>query len=294
MKKIWPLGFVGIVLAGSLLTSTHVVLADATKFTPEIPIPGTDFSGEEQTVDNDLFGRYVRAIYIYFIWIVGIIATFMVIYAGVKWVAAAGNQARIREAHEMINNAIIGVIIGLTSVVLLNLLSPNFTTLSIPGTTSVTKKYFDGALVTRVCDPVKDGSEAQLQCGNVKKIGEKKDRNDVVQDEYCLGTLCGTTAVCEISQNPSTQFYARGNGCTSRLEVEPNTNPTFQSVDHIRASAVKRDCSLLDKSTTTYFVGTRCGGRTNDLSGCYMIGSKATIIGTVEPFIAVKNMQCPL
>lgn len=107
----------------------------AVDFIPELDIPG-QFEGPQPS-DGNLFGRYVRAIYIYFIWIVGIVATAMITFAGVKWVAAAGDQGRIRDARDMISNAIIGVIIALTSVVLLNLLSPGFTTLSIPGVKDV-------------------------------------------------------------------------------------------------------------------------------------------------------------
>lgn len=286
--------FLALILAITLghQGASFVPAARADTFSPEIKIPGTDFA-DSQTIDNDLFGKYVRAIYIYFIWVVGIIATFMIVYAGVKWVAAAGDQARIRDAREMINNAIIGVIIGLTSVVLLNILSPGFTTLSIPGTTSVTKQYFDGAAVTRVCNPDHDGELAQLQCGNLRKIGEKVDRNGKPQDEYCLGTLCDSAAVCGISYNASTQLYARGSGCIARIPSEPNADPLFQSVDHVWVSPTKDDCSVLHKTNTTYFAGNRCGNRTNDLSGCYLVGTKATIVGSVEPYIAVKNMRCP-
>lgn len=126
--------------------------ARAAVFDPEIPIPG-QFAGPQE-VNSDLFGKYVRAIYIYFIWTVGIVATGMVIYAGVKWVAAAGDQGRIRDARDMINNAIIGVIIGLTSVVLLNLLSPGFTTLKIPVTNTVSGSPYifnNGCIQNLVC-----------------------------------------------------------------------------------------------------------------------------------------------
>ncbi|GEM_PF-3915632 len=89
-------------------------------FDPEIKIPF--FSGE--AIDGTTFAKYVRAIFIGFIYAVGVLAVVMVIFGGVKWVAAAGNPARINDAREIVNNAIIGLVIALTSVVLLSLLDP--------------------------------------------------------------------------------------------------------------------------------------------------------------------------
>ncbi len=94
-------------------------------FKPEIAIPGL-FSGET-TITGTSIATYVRAIFILFIWTVGILATVMVVYGGIKWVAAAGNPGRINDARDIVNNAVIGVIIALASVVLLNTINPSLT-----------------------------------------------------------------------------------------------------------------------------------------------------------------------
>ncbi len=109
--------------------ATMVLAADPIQFTPEINIPNV-FSGK-QTVDDDFAGKYVRAVYIYFIWIIGILSTVMVIYGGIRWVAAAGNPGRISDARETVNNAIIGLIIALTSYTLLFTIDPNLTRLNL-------------------------------------------------------------------------------------------------------------------------------------------------------------------
>lgn len=92
-------------------------------FDPEIPLP--DFAGG--AVTNTTFYEYLVAVFRYFMILVGVLATVMVVYGGIKWVAAAGNPGRINDARDTINSAIIGIIIALTSVVLLNLISPQFT-----------------------------------------------------------------------------------------------------------------------------------------------------------------------
>ena len=97
------------------------------EFTPEISIFGLLKAGETYTISSTSIADYIRIIFIAFVWIVGIIAVVMVIYGGIRWIAAAGNAGQINEARSIINNAIIGVIIALTSVVLLNIINPNLT-----------------------------------------------------------------------------------------------------------------------------------------------------------------------
>ncbi len=96
------------------------------RFTPEVVIPNFGGNGEI-TVTGQTIAQYIRAVFIYFIWGVGILATVMIVYGGVRWVAAAGNAARINDARETVNNAIIGLIIALTSVLLLNIINPDLT-----------------------------------------------------------------------------------------------------------------------------------------------------------------------
>lgn len=100
-------------------------------FNPEIPLPGV-FEGQ-QRADNNLLAHYIRAIYIYFVWVVGVVAVVMVVYGGIRWVAAAGNPGQIKEAREIIDGAIIGVLIALSSIVLLNIINPRLTRLNVPG-----------------------------------------------------------------------------------------------------------------------------------------------------------------
>jgi len=103
--------------------TTTPATTEPVTFTPEIAIPGL-FSGETIITGTTILS-YVRAIFILFIWSVGILAVVMVIYGGIKWVAAAGNPGRINDARDVVNNAVIGVIIALTSIVLLNTINPN-------------------------------------------------------------------------------------------------------------------------------------------------------------------------
>ncbi len=95
---------------------------DAITFKPELTIPGL-LEGVWNISDTTI-AEYIRVIFVAFIWVVGILATVMVVYGGIKWVAAAGNPGRINDARGIINDAIIGVLIALVAVVLLNTINP--------------------------------------------------------------------------------------------------------------------------------------------------------------------------
>lgn len=100
-------------------------VSDKIRFKPEITIPGL-LEGEWE-IDGTTIAQYIRVMFIVFVWAVGIVATVMVIYGGIKWVAAAGNPGRINDARDIINSAIIGVIIALSSIVLLSIINPGLT-----------------------------------------------------------------------------------------------------------------------------------------------------------------------
>lgn len=120
-----------------------VLPTTASQFTPEVPLPG--FAGGPVT--GSTIAEYIRAVFVYFIWIVGLLAVFMVTYGGFRWVAAAGNPGQINDARATINNAIVGLIIALTSVLLLQTINPDFTKF-----TGLTIKPVDPCLIEFLSD----------------------------------------------------------------------------------------------------------------------------------------------
>ncbi len=131
-------------------------------FDPEITLPL--FSGG--AVDGSTFASYIRAIFVYFIWSVGVLAVVMVIFGGVRWVAAAGDAGRINQAKDIIYNAIIGVVIGLTSVLLLNLIDPNL--VNFRGISSVNTNQVVGIPYETDVEPGKfnEGASCKTKKGN--------------------------------------------------------------------------------------------------------------------------------
>ena len=112
--------------------AARAVTSSAT-FTPNVPIPGLfPENGQSEPIDANIAGRYIRALYIYFVGIVGVLAVVMIMYAGFLWITAAGNSSKISEAKEHMNGAVIGTILALTSFLLLQLINPQLVSLRIP------------------------------------------------------------------------------------------------------------------------------------------------------------------
>lgn len=103
-------------------------------FTLQIPIPGllTNFQPAEiQGEPGSRYfylpwiGQYVAAIYQYTLGIVGIIATVVIVWAGIVWLTAAGNAEKIKMAQEYIGGAIIGLVLAFGSYLILYTLNPD-------------------------------------------------------------------------------------------------------------------------------------------------------------------------
>jgi cell wall-associated NlpC family hydrolase len=102
----------------------------------QVKIPGIDELVEEypvvcededdaQTCKIPWVAIYIHAIYNYLIVVGGIVATIALMVGGVIWLMSAGNASRITEAKNWIGGSITGVLILLTSYVLLNHINPN-------------------------------------------------------------------------------------------------------------------------------------------------------------------------
>jgi len=199
-------GMLMLVLAVTvgLFVAQAVQAADPT-FTPNVPIPGLfpENGKTSEPIDANIAGRYIRALYIYFISIVGVLAVVMIMYAGFLWITAAGNSSRITEAKEHMNGAVIGVIIALTSFLLLQLINPELVTLRIPFLQPVDKivqsSFFcSGSESTSGADFKILNGGGELECGKEYAVPNSASAASQGKPVMCMGDFCGgnTGAVC--------------------------------------------------------------------------------------------------
>ncbi len=85
--------------------------------TLNVQIPGLDFTDAVKgdpgtgTIESNLIGLYVKAVYAYLIGAGATIAVTLLMIGGVQYATAGGNKGQVEKAKERIKNAIIGVII---------------------------------------------------------------------------------------------------------------------------------------------------------------------------------------
>lgn len=115
-------------LAFLLFSPVSTQAADPT-FTPQVGLPGSREFGPGATFtfntkDTKPIGLYIQAIYKYAIGIVGILATVVLMVAGIIWITAGGASERISEAKAWIGASLTGLVIALSSYMILATINP--------------------------------------------------------------------------------------------------------------------------------------------------------------------------
>lgn len=187
--------------AGALLA------AESMQFIPNVPIPGggsSEYKGITREEGIDVSGgsgiaKYIQAFYVYSLGALGIFATTMIMWGGLKWIVAGGNSSDISAAKSIITNAVFGLCLGLLSYVILFTVNPALVQLSPPVLKKIASAKLDfcappqdllscGTRVnpndpsTTVCDP---------QSANYQECCTKNDAKGC-----CVGKRCDAGKSC--------------------------------------------------------------------------------------------------
>ena len=76
--------------------------------------------------------KLIAWFYYFIIGIAGLSAFVMLVWGGVEWLTSAGDPSKIGDAKDKINSAIFGLLIILSSWLILQVINPDLTTLSLP------------------------------------------------------------------------------------------------------------------------------------------------------------------
>ena len=111
-----------LLLAGALIfVMHHTALA---QYTNQEKIPGA-----EPTSD---FAAYMKQIIGFGYAVIGILAMFMLCIGAYQYMMAAGNLAKVENAKETISSALLGLILGLMSFIILRTINPALVSLQAP------------------------------------------------------------------------------------------------------------------------------------------------------------------
>lgn len=89
-----------------------------------------DYKGEEM---GKAFVKFLGWLFSFLLSLAALLALAVIIIAGFKWIAAAGNPSMISDAKDMITKAIIGLILAFASWLILNTINPNLVSGILPG-----------------------------------------------------------------------------------------------------------------------------------------------------------------
>lgn len=81
---------------------------------------------------SNILADYIIMWYNFIIGAIGILATVMIMYGGLKWLTSRGNSAVIGDAKEKISSALIGLVLVFLSYTILYLVNPNLTIIKMP------------------------------------------------------------------------------------------------------------------------------------------------------------------
>lgn len=171
-------------------------------FTPQVSIPDSNFNRGASTsvgtynsatgkIDSTLLAKYIGAIYNYGLAIAGILATIMLMGAGVIWLTSGGDSGKVSQAKNLISGSIAGLIILVISWVILNTINPELVNLQSIKTTNL-NKIEETELVC--CWPKTGEIKYPVRIVDGKKIaisGEFEGKSI-----HCDNVMCSDNEVC--------------------------------------------------------------------------------------------------
>ncbi len=180
-------------------TSTNGDNGGTGKYNLITNVPGV---GEIEDISD-----YIKALYLFGLAIVGVIAMLFVIIGGIRYMTAAGNESTITEAKGQITAAILGLVLLLTSWLILNTINPelvslkNLTVSSVNTIASQTRWVCSGSECIKITDDSGDPNECQagqLCFHNECKNGTCERIMELGGDECdVVGTSCSTYLFCD-------------------------------------------------------------------------------------------------
>ncbi len=111
-----------------LITVPKQSRAANVNFTPQVTV-GNFQQGATIQINPNSIGSYIQSIYNYAIGIVGILAVIVMMVGGFLWLTAGGNAGQITEAQEWIKGSIIGLVLALSSYLILATINPDLVNL---------------------------------------------------------------------------------------------------------------------------------------------------------------------
>ena len=219
-----------------------------------------------ETVEQAIFPQYIKYIFTFSIAIAGLVAFGALIYGGFRYITSAGAPTTQTEAKDQIFAGIIGLVILLSSYLILTTINPQLVllkspkllrikTTEIPGVYLSTKQKFPtdeeieaGAkvyLLTSSIDDLStmvDGEIKSLKIVNRYKI-EKEEGEPIEKLDFYYGVILHSNKNREGFCYGILSSFGIGFDTTSELNLTPRSITVFQEVKPEEAKGEVKLCS---------------------------------------------------
>ncbi len=154
---------------------------------------------DSTTMSVPWIGEYISAVYKYAVGIVGILATVVMMFGGVLWITAGGNQERISNAKSWITASLTGLVLVLCSYLILNTVNPDLTRFKPIEIKLVEKPPETGCCV---CGGKHEGTKNKDECEKItcKVDGKEKKGDWGGKDSVWDGEKCKEEVKCNSDQ----------------------------------------------------------------------------------------------
>jgi len=273
-KKLFLIAFVLIFVFSFLAASTIMAQGGDTvptteqpkcdiKFIPNISIPGSDFLKSEEGVclGTDSIGFYIVALYRYGAILAGVVAMFMLVFAGWQWLMAAGRADQITKAKDTIVGVFVGLALLFGGYLLMSQISQN----SVNFADLKMKMIPAGVMPHKACEVVEDvliEKFGDTYAGKCKYIipqslweehmeeGFMEQKGSIFDSILCVSSNCPEGNKCMVSYESTP--------CPSAI---PNTSQEYPD-----CTCVPEACNLLNFNPGDGVNG--CAGYYQILNSC--------------------------
>ncbi|MDD5289944.1 MAG: pilin [Patescibacteria group bacterium] len=211
---------------------------------------------------------FVARFYKFSIGLIAILAVVMIMWGGLQWIFASGNIGKVSDAKSTISAAIAGLILALTSYVILYNINPRLINLTLPGVTDITKLENVNSTwcgdITSVNKTI-NGNKIVVVDNSKKTITSGTDRCGIIYSYgyfvgagfnslgYCSGRNgCGSGDNCvNTGQNTGTFCINLKEYCRSYTDAstqEKNSDESVRSSRCNEVTAMARASGILDYS----------------------------------------------
>ena len=202
--------------------------------------------GEKGTEGDKIKGLagYIVVAYEYFVGLIGIVAVMMIVWGGFKWTTSAGNSSQIASARSTITSAVVGLVLALTSYLLLATINPALVSvnkLKIPKVDYVGGYSFNCGTeeADNGVDAVSGGILAEGLNDTINKYAEKFKVSGVfVKSIMQKESSFNSQAMSTFTKKDGTEGHAYG-----LMQLLPAT-----------AESVKSNCGISDTTDGSYLM----------------------------------------